>query len=168
MQVWDSTSNLIITPIWDSHDHSMGVHIHVRLRRIQIYLGFISDSLKFSLVQNSFVFTSKKYYTKISFMNELRLMCKEILVAYFETLPDRTVANHNTWYDHILSRLNKILHNNSTDHLISVVYWDIVTYSEPIDRATFRSISWSEFLESQQVYPAVLFKSWLCLSISFR
>jgi len=81
----------------------MGVHIHMRVRRKQNSLGFISDSLKLGLVQNSFVFTSKKY-TRTSFMDELRLLWKEMLVAYFETTPDRTRANHNTWHAHLVSR----------------------------------------------------------------
>jgi hypothetical protein len=158
MQVRYSTSNLIITAIWGFHGHSMGVHIQMQVHKIQRYLGFISDSLKLSIVQNSFVFTSKKYYTRISFMDELRLMWKEMLVAHFETFPARTLTNHITWYDHTLSRLNKILHNHSTDRLNSVVYWEIVTHSEPINRATVRSISCIEFRESQKVYPAVLFQ----------
>jgi len=66
-------------------------------------LGFINDSLKLGLVQNSFFFTSTKY-TRISFMDELRLMWKEMLVAYFETIPNRTQANRNEMYDRLFSR----------------------------------------------------------------
>ena len=102
----------------------MGFYIQVRVCRIQSYLGFIRDSLTLGFIQNSCVFTSTKYYTRIILWVNWHWCRKKMVVPYFETLPERTQANNYAWYDRILSRLNKILHN-CTYRLNSVVYWDM-------------------------------------------